>query len=349
MDERGKKFVGSYKRLIVIFGVSFLVLILIAIILLISKQDEYLKTSQTCGDGTFYNSCSLSKPFFCESGYLIEKSSSCGCEEGYSKIAESCFNEFYIDAKENSFNYFFNGEYSKISLIVYKGLYEYLDSLPRSIYYSEGEIPSRRDFIFLKIEDELQKRAIKELVVQIQNIAPEDKLAQARIAISLVQNIPYSDSRGNIDFAGSSVGLARFPYQVLYDNGGACEEKSELLILILRDIGYGVAAFYYGPENHESVGIKCPLKESLDESGYCFVETTAPSILGDSGGDYPGTGRLLSKPTIFLIKDGLVLPNSLPEYSDSKKVMRLRDGKIAFILSKDSFLRKINERYGVLF
>jgi len=251
--------------------------------------------------------------------------------------------------KEVSFNYFFNGEYSKLDFIVYEEIYNYLESLPRSISYSGNESPNRADFINLKIQDEIQLQEIKKLVLAIQNLAPENKVDQARIAISLVQNIPYSSSEDKINFAGSSISKSRFPYQVLYDNGGNCEEKSELLILILRELGYGVSAFYYGPENHESVGIKCPLVESLDKTGYCFVETTAPSIIGDNGGDYPGTGKLLSKPDFLFIEDGLSLPKHIREYQDASRIIKIRERKIVFILSRDNFFNKIYERYGILF
>ena len=39
-------------------------------------------------------------------------------------------------------------------------------------------------------------------------------------------------------------------------------------------------------ENHESVGIRCPLEESYKESGYCFIETTAPAIISDDSIEY---------------------------------------------------------------
>lgn len=293
--------------------------------------------------------CAKFKPFFCENGVLIEKASVCECEEGYVLQGDFCFNILNTDEKENSFNYFFNEEYSHFNLILYKGIYNYLESLPRSISYFGNTSPNRKDFVMLKIENEIQLEAIKSLVVQIQNMAPNDKVNQLRIAISLVQNIPYAEPKETINFAGTSVSKSRFPYQVLYDNEGSCEEKSELLILLLGELDYEVAAFYYGPENHESVGIKCPIKSSLDNSGYCFVESTAPSILGDNGGDYLGTGRLLSNPEIIPIHQGISLPANLKEYSDSKKIMKLRDGKFVLVFSKSKFLANIDKRYGIIF
>lgn len=337
------------RKYIMHFVLFFLVLFAVIIILFLFFQRDANENILICGDGASYGNCSASRPFFCEEGVLIEKSSICECYNDYSKVGESCFNVIYTNKLQNSFSYFLNGKFEKINLTLYRGVYDYIDTLPRSIYYSGNETPNRRDFVLLKIEDEIQAQAIQELIIKIQNLAPESRLNQARIAISLVQNIPYSDSGENIRFAGNSIELSRFPYQVLYDNSGTCEEKSELLIFILRELGYGVSAFYYYEENHEAVGIKCPFGKSLDESGYCFVETTAPSILGDYEGEYPGVGKLLSKPEVIFIEEGLSLPKNLFEYKDSKRIMRLRDGKFIFIFSKDNFLKKMYERYGILF
>jgi hypothetical protein len=349
MNSESKKINEYSKKLFIFFVSCFLILVIITIILLFIPSKNSSPNILTCGDGTFYGNCSILKPFFCEEGQLIEKSSNCGCYDNYFETDESCFNEIYTNEKENSFQYFFNGEYAEINLFLYRGIYDYLNNLPRSIYYSGDEAPNRRDFVLLKLKDEIQKQEIQGLIVQIQNLAPESKLDQARIAISLVQNIPYANSGENISFAGNSIEKSRFPYQVLYDNNGTCEEKSELLVLILKELGYGVAVFYYDNENHESVGIKCPVGKSLDESGYCFIETTAPSVIGDSGGEYFGTGKLLSKPEMFLINDGLSLPKGISEYRDSKLIMRLREGKIALILFPHHFLEKINAKYGILF
>lgn len=45
--------------------------------------------SLTCSDGTEYNSCSASKPKYCNEGVLIDKCSLCGCTSG-SCVGESC-------------------------------------------------------------------------------------------------------------------------------------------------------------------------------------------------------------------------------------------------------------------
>lgn len=43
-----------------------------------------------CNDGTFHESCSSNKPYYCFNGTLTEKASVCGCPEGYALRGERC-------------------------------------------------------------------------------------------------------------------------------------------------------------------------------------------------------------------------------------------------------------------
>jgi hypothetical protein len=247
------------------------------------------------------------------------------CGGNFSLEGEKCVSLGYVEGKEISLDYFFEGDFKELDLVLYGEVYDYLLDLPREIYYSKDETPQRKDFKLLMLDDSLQREALLPLVFEIQKISPGDKINQARIAISLVQNIPYSEPNETVVLNGQNLRVSRYPYQVLFEGEGSCEGKSGLLVFLLREIGYDVGLFHYVLENHEAVGIKCPLEESLYESGYCFVETTAPSILGDSSGDYPGTGRLLSLPEIILISEGISLPSKLEEYGDSKKFARIQE------------------------
>ena len=44
----------------------------------------------SCSDGTFYGSCSLNKPQYCDNGNLVDRCYFCGCLSGYCKIDGSC-------------------------------------------------------------------------------------------------------------------------------------------------------------------------------------------------------------------------------------------------------------------
>jgi hypothetical protein len=179
----------------------------------------------------------------------------------------------------------------------------------------------------MKINDELQREALMPLVIEIQNTAPWSKDLQAQIAISLVQNIPYGEPDYVDVFGGRfEVRLSRYPYQTLIENFGSCECKSELLVFLLRELGFDVGLFYYQKENHEAVGIRCPEKYSLDNTGYCFVETTLPAPISYSEGRYqgPGGSAMLGNYTEFIfISEGIGLGNNLEDYSDADVLGRL--------------------------
>jgi len=227
----------------------------------------------------------------------------------------------------------------------------YLSSLPKSIRFNEGEdAPSRLDFKLKNIDDEEQRHLLLPLAKEIQNIAPDDEVEQVRIAVSLVQNIEWGWSDKTLNFGGLKLNYSRYPYEVLFDKQGICGEKTELMAFLLRELGFGVAFFYNQQENHESIGIKCPIEESWYNSGYCFVETSGPAIITDTGIEYVGGLTLRSEPEVFVISEGKSLPDNLYEYENAKDFMNIRNdlkyGKIynPFKIIKYS---SFNEKYGL--
>lgn len=238
-----------------------------------------------------------------------------------------------------------NGNESKINFVAYQGMSTYLSSLPQDISYSGNETILISDFIFNKINQQDQRQLLLPLAIAIQNIT-SDRTDQARIAISIVQNIPYGVSNKTTSFFGTKVNYSRYPYQILYDNQGICGEKSELLAFLLRDLGYGTAIFYYPQENHEAVGIKCPVEDSYQKTGYCFVETTGPAIISDSYLQYVGGTVLTSQPEITLVSTGDSLPSGLPEYSDAETMTKLTKGEFVFL--GNSKLNNLVNKYGLI-
>jgi len=275
---------------------------------------------QKCGDGTFEGYCSLSKPYYCSGGILIQNVSKCGCPDSATFSSGECLSEYSRNGTFSSFNYFLGGTQKNLSLETYPLLLNYLLNLSRAKIYYGGELPRRDDFKLSQINEPIQSDYLNPLVVKIQNLAPDSKEIQARIAISLVQNIPYNESKF-VSILGTKVRLSRYPYQVLIENQGSCEGKSELLAYILRKIGFGVVLFYFPEGDHEAVGIKCPIENSYLGTGYCFVETTVPSLISFSDGEYlnaEGLSKLKGKPEFVLISDGISLPKNLEDYQDSK-------------------------------
>jgi len=217
-----------------------------------------------------------------------------------------------------TFAYVLRGISSTIKVNLNSGVYnEILSKEPPAacIRYNYDSSPCTSDEIrqyFLKYIDEPdQKKYLDSLVNSIKSTSPT-KDDQVRIAISLVQTIPYDYSKSRTVSA-----YLRYPYDVLYENTGICEEKSLLLAYLLRELGYGVVLFEFKSENHMAVGIKSPIQYSYINSGYAFVESTSPTIITDSQEDYVGAGKLTSTPQIFQISDGNSMTSISEEYNDA--------------------------------
>ncbi len=299
-----------------------------------------------CGDGTLYEECSLTQPYFCSDGLLEPRASVCGCPDILIKQEEHCVSKYQTDPKVVELNYILRGERRVIDFPVYGGMANYLSELSQSIFYGKGETPSRIDFKLKNIDEEEQRELLLPLVKRIQDIT-DDKEDQARIAISLVQNIPFGFSEREVKLGGGrTINYSRYPYEVLYDAEGICGEKSELLAFLLRELGYGVAFFYHADENHESLGIECPVEQSLGGTGYCFVETTGPAIITDDSIEYVGGIVLSSEPEVISISTGISLDKNLYEYDDADLMKKLRNG--GFLLFKKSRLERLKEKYGLI-
>ena len=265
-----------------------------------------------CSDKTVYGTCSLKRPLYCSDGILVSKSSVCGCPTDEIVYGESCVSKFMTNPSKRTSWYILNGKKDRIILTVYFGLKEYLSELSRS-YYCNPDCPTDRELELEFIDQKEQKEYLKELIEKIRQLT-DDEDDQARIAISFVQKIPY-DTKGleNNDLNN------RYPYEVIYDLKGVCGEKSRLLALILRELGFGVVLFNFENENHMAVGIKCPSEYDYIDTGYCFIETSVASIITNSEGDYVGVGKLSSTPDIINIGDGKSFDSVSEEYEDAKE------------------------------
>lgn len=187
----------------------------------------------------------------------------------------------------------------------YDGVRDYLrETYPNRPTGFSGSSSSGNDYRQY-ISDPVQKSGIDGLA---ENIRSRSDLPQerARIAVSLVQHIPYNTSAGSL-----------FPYEVLYYNKGRCDDKSLLAAYLLSEMGYGTALFVYVPERHVALGLKCPIRYSTGGSGYCFVETSYPAIMTFSNGTYAGVGKPVSVPVIIPIADGESFDQISEEYTDA--------------------------------
>lgn len=306
-----------------------------------------LTKDKNCSDGTLINTCSNVKPYYCEKGKLVEKASVCNCQEDSIINGESCSSKYSTEPKEINLTYYLNGKEKEINFTLYKGAYDYLAGLSSSI--NETESPTLLDFRLKNLDNKIQMQFLYPLLIKIQEITP-NKDDQMRIAISLVQNIEFGESNKTKRIGQDQIPYQRKAYEILYEGTGVCSEKSELLIFLLRGLGYNTAFIYYPLENHEAVGIKCSQEHSLNNTEYCFIETTGPSIITDDKTEYLGNSKLNSVPKIIQISQGKSLNDNVREIKDAITLMKIREkmkekGQINFI---EYFqFKKIKSRYGL--
>ena len=203
--------------------VLYLVIIAVVILVIIFLI-TFLNTSSSCADGTLPNACSETRPYFCSQGRLVGHASVCSCYNSSQIKGETCFSNYQFNQKNITLTYTLNGKEKTINFAVYKGMYDYLSKLPR--YIDSNQNLTLADFKFKMINEEAQKELLFPLFLRIASIT-SDKEDRARIAISLVQNIPFGSSDKITKIGSVSVAYQRYPYEVLYDMEGICSEKSE--------------------------------------------------------------------------------------------------------------------------
>jgi hypothetical protein len=333
-------------------GIPLMILFLIfsiILILQISKgvNESFKDKTISCGDGTMDGNCSLNKPYYCYEGVLIEKASSCGCPKNFTQNKDSCTTKYETYPKKILLKYVLRGEEKEIPFVIYRGVENYVSNLTRYLVYENGEKPSIQDFKLKIINEPIQREYLLPLVIEIQNSA-DSKEDQLRIAVSLVQQIPFGFSEKLTLFGGRYINYSRYPYDVLWDSEGICGEKSDLLAFLLKELGYDIVLFHHYDENHESVGVKCPEEYSLDNTGYCFIETTGASIMTDHDIEYIGGIKLKSTPEVIPISNGYALKDDLYEYKDAKtliKINQIVQDKGRLNLYRQDQLERLEKKY----
>lgn len=182
------------------------------------------------------------------------------------------------------------------------------------IYYGQ----SANGFIKGIVKDRSQRRYLAPLVQKIIERAQGDPDIAARIAISMVQLIPYRHiNRYNNRWF--------FPYEVLYNQRGVCGNKSILLAALLRGLGFGIALLRFESQNHMAVGIRAPDEYGYQDTGYAFIESTTPHIITDSEGSYRDIGRLTTRASVIPISRGVALGDLSEDAEDAKELRRIQE------------------------
>jgi len=218
-----------------------------------------------------------------------------------------------------AFPYCLRAQKGEISLTLYGGVVEYMEDVPRTVY--SGQEDEYWDIMVDRlIENEVQDEYLTLLVRKIQSLT-DNSDDQLRIAVSLVQMIPYDLSTYSLRTT-----YMKSPYEVLYYDKGVCSEKSFLLAYLLKKLGYGVILLEYKEEDHMAVAVKCPPQYAnfwYGNTGYCFIETTRPTIITYIPDTYAGVGELKSTPHMIFVSDGREFTGVKEEYGDAKEYERL--------------------------
>lgn len=217
--------------------------------------------------------------------------------------------------------YTVDGNQGFIPIEVYTGVNNYITAL--------GPIYSGDDYNAV-ISNPIQRQYIMPMVNEI-NKSAKNPGDDARIAISLVQHIKYdANSINEIQVNTSKTGqeyIGRYPYTILFQEwGGICGEKSFLLALLLKELGYNVALiqFDFGPSlpGHMAVGIRAPAQYTYENTGYALIESTVPVIPSFDGYYLAGINQPMSSfapAKVIPVSDGRSFDSIGAEYADAQK------------------------------
>jgi len=204
------------------------------------------------------------------------------------------------------FPFTLKGTSGYVSLTLYEQIYyEIFKKLPLRFVNHFDQV-----FYLTLLEHDEQKKGLKSLINSIKTLGRQNPYDDLRIAVSLVQQIPYGKIKNYPT-------RRYYPYEVIYNQCGVCEDKSILLAFLLKELGYGVVLLEFEIEHHMAIGIKVPEGFSYKKTGYAFVETTTPNIISDCHCEYVNTGKLWSTPSVIPVSNGKTFNGIKEEYGDA--------------------------------
>jgi hypothetical protein len=267
--------------------------------------------------------------------------------------AGTCIRDCTDPGVEQTYSYVLRGSSGEISTRLFTGVNNYsacigetvqdefrLTCEHRSLLSSDHRevFLDERNTTLLKFEDSYQNRFLSDLLSAIHN-RTEDNDDELRIAVSLVQHIPY-DTGKQEEFLRGEYSANRLPYQVLYENFGICNEKAKLLAYFLKNLGYGVALLSYPGEKHMAVGILSPQEYRTPGCGnYTYIESTQPTIISQLN------QGIQSYPEIIVLADGRAFDSIGEEFADARELERLFARKNGLTREEYNHARILAQKY----
>ncbi len=170
-----------------------------------------------------------------------------------------------------------------ISQTLSSSLYNSYKNSPKVYTYFNNTAPSnlRESFYSLFFNVKSDDYSLDNLLADLRAVATQNNWSDDELlefTLALVQYLPYDQAKVAAD---SNRNISPYyPYETLYLGRGVCSDKTFLAVALLRKLGYGAAILDFPEINHSALGVACPTGDSLNGSGYCYVETTNYFPLG---------------------------------------------------------------------
>ena len=238
--------------------------------------------------------------------------------------------------KTTSFSYVIDGNRRFMNFTTFGGLSDFFSSKSHSYHYDPDN-----GVIMDLLENEVQNENMRLFIDMIRkrSITSDD---QAKIAISLVQRIPFNGtkySRTATDWY--------YPYETVHNNKGSAADKSVLLAYLLNELGFETVLFEFS--NHIVVGVKSSSKYAFYDTGYAFIETTRPTIITyEPDTSYGGFG-ISQNPRIIHLTGGKRVLDVSTEYGDAMRMKQLEKMGGSLNQSYRAELSKISEKYDLTY
>lgn len=240
--------------------------------------------------------------------------------------------DFQLSPKTSSYSYIIENNRKFISFTVYGGLSDYFSDVRRSSP-SGPEKDVISDILGNDYQDEYLQPFIESIRSRSQN--SDD---HAKIAISVVQHIPYNRNKPYNTSSGWF-----YPYETMFSNGGTSADKSLLSAYLLKELGYDTVLFEY--PGHMAVGVKCSPDYDFYDTGYAFIETTEPTIITYVPDTYYGGDSASASPQVIRINEGKRVLDVSSEYRDATRLKQLE--RMGGVLDQSQYTEwlKISSKY----
>jgi len=213
-------------------------------------------------------------------------------------------------------------------------LYEVTVDVPNEVYWGSREVrhgvnvlPEERNADWHAAEyryqvfDPTQRPVLDALVGRFREMRTRegwDGDTYLEFMAKYVQTLRYDEEKAATLSKGDGM---RFPAETIQERQGVCSDTCVLLAALLAYEGYDVAILTFGPENHTAVGVRVD-GPGYRDTGYAFLETTAPSYVGSVPEQLVGGIVLASKPEVARIGTGMLRYGSLADTARIDRVLK---------------------------